>query len=116
MLPLIRIHAVLQDHLILVLRKSIFAREEHSRLNAVHGFLMLLQSFQDPEQEEEEEEEGGKQGKQEVEPAKKKKKNEVVHVDIEKQETLFSDILNALKRCLGQQSSVRQSTNSSGSD
>ena len=34
--------ARLRDHLVLLLRKAMFSREEPTRLTAVHGFLQLL--------------------------------------------------------------------------
>ena len=44
LLPLQRQRADLRDHLVLLLRKAMFNREEGMRLTAVHGFLLLLQA------------------------------------------------------------------------
>ena len=42
LLPLQRQRPELRDHLVLLLRKAMFSREEPTRLTAVHGFLLLL--------------------------------------------------------------------------
>ena len=42
LLPLQRQRPELRDHLVLLLRKAMFATEEPTRLVAVHGFLLLL--------------------------------------------------------------------------
>jgi len=42
LLPLQRQRPELRDHLVLLLRKAMFSRDEPSRLTAVHGFLLLL--------------------------------------------------------------------------
>ena len=43
-LPLVRQRPELRDHIVLLLRKAMFNREEEMRLTAVHGFLLLLQA------------------------------------------------------------------------
>ena len=45
LLPLTRQRPELRDHLVLLLRKAMFNREEGMRLTAVHGFLLLLQAL-----------------------------------------------------------------------
>ena len=47
LLPLTRQRPELRDHLVLLLRKAMFNREEGMRLTAVHGFLLLLQASAD---------------------------------------------------------------------
>ena len=42
LLPLQKQRPELRDHLVLLLRKAMFSREEGTRLTAVHGFLQLL--------------------------------------------------------------------------
>ena len=42
LLPLHRHRPELRDHVVLLLRKAMFSREEPTRLTAVHGFLLLL--------------------------------------------------------------------------
>ena len=44
LLPLLQQRVELRDHLVLLLRKAMFNREEDMRLTAVHGFLLLLQA------------------------------------------------------------------------
>ena len=46
--PLQRARPELRDHLVLLLRKAMFSREEPTRLTAVHGFLQLLQATATP--------------------------------------------------------------------
>ena len=43
LLPLQRQRPELRDHLVMLLRKAMFYKEEELRLTAVHGFLLLLQ-------------------------------------------------------------------------
>eukprot|EP01119_Soliformovum_irregulare_P026267 TRINITY_DN9993_c1_g1_i2.p1 TRINITY_DN9993_c1_g1~~TRINITY_DN9993_c1_g1_i2.p1 ORF type:complete len:1240 (-),score=447.43 TRINITY_DN9993_c1_g1_i2:248-3661(-) len=43
--PLVYINPSFQDHLILVLRKTVFSREDGARMTAVAGFLLLLGSL-----------------------------------------------------------------------
>lgn len=50
--PLIQFNPSFQDHIILVLRKSIFSREQNARLIAVSGFLLLLQTLTETQQSE----------------------------------------------------------------
>ena len=47
LLPLVRQRPELRDHLVLLLRKAMFSREEPTRLTAVHGFLLLLHTTTD---------------------------------------------------------------------
>lgn len=42
LLPLLEQRLELRDHLVLLLRKAMFNRDEEMRLTAVHGFLLLL--------------------------------------------------------------------------
>lgn len=48
LLPLQRQRPELRDHLVLLLRKAMFSREEPTRLTAVHGFLLLLHTTSAP--------------------------------------------------------------------
>lgn len=51
--PILFLNSSFQEHVILVLRKSIFGSELQSRLTAVTGFLYILQNLpNDPKQEE----------------------------------------------------------------
>eukprot|EP01125_Pyxidicula_operculata_P015379 TRINITY_DN5210_c0_g1_i1.p1 TRINITY_DN5210_c0_g1~~TRINITY_DN5210_c0_g1_i1.p1 ORF type:complete len:763 (-),score=160.71 TRINITY_DN5210_c0_g1_i1:1845-4133(-) len=50
-LPIFKLNASFKDHVILVLRKSIFNRELDSRIIAVNGFLSILESLKSSQNE-----------------------------------------------------------------
>nr|CAB3244661.1 Fanconi anemia group I protein-like [Phallusia mammillata] len=108
LLPLIRISAALRDGLMLTLRKSLSARQKESRHSAVFGFLLILKTF--PLSEMTSLSQLSSQSSQSIFSTSSSQ----IQVDVQTQgspprsnELLCLEILQALKRCLKQQSSVR---------
>lgn len=86
--PLLLESAQLLDHVIIVLRKGLFSREEESRLVAVTGYLQLLKGFKP---------QSGVSASQQA-PA----------LAVISHDKLWYEILGNLRRCLTQQASVRK--------
>ncbi|XP_028358163.1 Fanconi anemia group I protein [Phyllostomus discolor] len=98
--PLLKVSMSMRDSLILVLRKAMFARQLDARKSAVAGFLLLLQNFRVL---------GSLSSSQCSQPASLSQ----VHVDVHGRyssaanEAFCLEIMDSLRRCLGQQADVR---------
>nr|XP_020021060.1 Fanconi anemia group I protein isoform X3 [Castor canadensis] len=98
--PLLKVSMSLRDSLILVLRKAMFARHLDARKSAVAGFLLLLKNFK-------------VLGSLASSQCSQSIGLSQVHVDIHSRynsvanETLCLEIMDSLRRCLGQQADVR---------
>ncbi|XP_024417549.2 Fanconi anemia group I protein isoform X2 [Desmodus rotundus] len=98
--PLLKVSMSTRDSLILVLRKAMFARQLDARKSAVAGFLLLLQNFKVL---------GSLSSSQCSQPVSLSQ----VHVDVHSRyssaanEAFCLEIMDSLRRCLGQQADVR---------
>ncbi|XP_029411826.1 Fanconi anemia group I protein isoform X2 [Nannospalax galili] len=98
--PLLKVSMSMRDSLILVLRKAMFARQLDARKSAVAGFLLLLKNFK-------------VLGSLSSSQCSQSIGVTQVHVDVHSRynsvanETFCLEILDSLKRCLGQQVDVR---------
>ncbi|XP_037000930.2 Fanconi anemia group I protein [Artibeus jamaicensis] len=98
--PLLKVSMAMRDSLILVLRKAMFARQLDARKSAVAGFLLLLQNFKVL---------GSLSSSQCSQPVSLSQ----VHVDVHSRysstanEAFCLEIMDSLRRCLGQQADVR---------
>ncbi|KAM5291420.1 Fanconi anemia group I protein isoform 2-T2 [Glossophaga mutica] len=98
--PLLKVSMSMRDSLILVLRKAMFARQLDARKSAVAGFLLLLQNFKVL---------GSLSSSQCSQPVSLSQ----VHVDVHSRyssaanEAFCLEIMDSLRRCLGQQADVR---------
>ncbi|XP_054433560.1 Fanconi anemia group I protein [Pteronotus mesoamericanus] len=98
--PLLKVSMSMRDSLILVLRKAMFARQLDARKSAVAGFLLLLQNFKVL---------GSLSSSQCSQPVGLSQ----VHVDVHSRysaaanEAFCLEIMDSLRRCLGQQADVR---------
>ncbi|XP_036133936.1 Fanconi anemia group I protein [Molossus molossus] len=98
--PLLKVSMSMRDSLILVLRKAMFARQLDARKSAVAGFLLLLKHFKVLGSL------ASSQCSQSVGVTQ-------VHVDVHSRynsaanEAFCLEIMDSLRRCLGQQADVR---------
>ncbi|OWK09018.1 FANCI [Cervus elaphus hippelaphus] len=98
--PLLKVSMSIRDSLILVLRKAMFASQLDARKSAVAGFLLLLKNFK-------------VLGSLSSSQCSQSIGVSQVHVDIHSRynsvanETFCLEIMDSLKRCLGQQADVR---------
>ncbi|GAB1292231.1 Fanconi anemia group I protein homolog [Apodemus speciosus] len=98
--PLLKISMSMRDSLILVLRKAMFASQLDARKSAVAGFLLLLKNFK-------------VLGSLPSSQCTQSIGVTQVHVDVHSRysavanETFCLEIIDSLKRCLGQQADVR---------
>ncbi|XP_074174446.1 Fanconi anemia group I protein isoform X2 [Rhinolophus sinicus] len=98
--PLLKVSMSMRDSLILVLRKAMFASRLDARKAAVAGFLLLLKNFKVL---------GSLSSSQCSQPIGVSQ----VHVDVHSHynsvanETFCLEIMDSLRRCLGQQADVR---------
>uniref|UniRef100_A0A8C6MMM0 FA complementation group I n=1 Tax=Moschus moschiferus TaxID=68415 RepID=A0A8C6MMM0_MOSMO len=98
--PLLKVSMSIRDSLILVLRKAMFASQLEARKSAVAGFLLLLKNFK-------------VLGSLSSSQCSQSIGVSQVHVDIHSRynsvanETFCLEIMDSLKRCLGQQADVR---------
>ncbi|XP_005381612.1 PREDICTED: Fanconi anemia group I protein [Chinchilla lanigera] len=98
--PLLKVSMSMRDSLILVLRKAMFARQLDARKSAVAGFLLLLKNFK-------------VLGSLSSSQCSQSIGVSQVHVDVHSRynsvanETFCLEILDSLRRCLGQQADVR---------
>nr|XP_045757647.1 Fanconi anemia group I protein [Mirounga angustirostris] len=98
--PLLKVSMSVRDSLIVVLRKAMFASQLDARKSAVAGFLLLLKNFKVL---------GSLSSSQCSQPIGVSQ----VHVDVHSRynsvanETFCLEIMDSLRRCLGQQADVR---------
>ncbi|XP_047591772.1 Fanconi anemia group I protein isoform X3 [Lutra lutra] len=98
--PLLKVSMSVRDSLILVLRKAMFASQLDARKSAVAGFLLLLKNFK-------------VLGSLSSSQCSQSVGASQVHVDIHSRynsvanETFCLEIMDSLRRCLGQQADVR---------
>ncbi|XP_068847581.1 Fanconi anemia group I protein isoform X2 [Capricornis sumatraensis] len=98
--PLLKVSMSIRDSLILVLRKAMFASQLDARKSAVAGFLLLLKNFK-------------VLGSLSSSQCSQSIGVSQVHVNIHSRynsvanETFCLEIMDSLKRCLGQQADVR---------
>uniref|UniRef100_A0A8D2CLV0 FA complementation group I n=1 Tax=Sciurus vulgaris TaxID=55149 RepID=A0A8D2CLV0_SCIVU len=98
--PLLKVSVSMRDSLILVLRKAMFASQLDARKSAVAGFLLLLKNFK-------------VLGSLSSSQCSQSIGVSQVHVDIHSRynsvanETFCLEIMDSLRRCLGQQADVR---------
>ncbi|CAH7339329.1 Fanci [Phodopus roborovskii] len=98
--PLLKVSMSMRDALILVLRKAMFASQLDARKSAVAGFLLLLKNFK-------------VLGSLSSSQCSQSIGVTQVHVDVHSRynsvanETFCLEIIDSLKRCLGQQADVR---------
>uniref|UniRef100_A0A8D1PRV3 FA complementation group I n=4 Tax=Sus scrofa TaxID=9823 RepID=A0A8D1PRV3_PIG len=98
--PLLKVSMSMRDSLILVLRKSMFASQLGARKSAVAGFLLLLKNFK-------------VLGSLSSSQCSQSIGVSQVHVDVHSRynsvanETFCLEIMDSLRRCLGQQADVR---------
>ncbi|XP_059861423.1 Fanconi anemia group I protein isoform X1 [Delphinus delphis] len=98
--PLLKVSLSIRDSLILVLRKAMFARQLDARKSAVAGFLLLLKNFK-------------VLGSLSSSQCSQSIGISQVHVDVHSRynsvanETFCLEIMDSLRRCLGQQADVR---------
>ncbi|XP_021536339.2 Fanconi anemia group I protein isoform X1 [Neomonachus schauinslandi] len=98
--PLLKVSMSVRDSLIVVLRKAMFASQLDARKSAVAGFLLLLKNFKVL---------GSLSSSQCSQPIGVSQ----VHVDVHSRynsvanETFCLEIMDGLRRCLGQQADVR---------
>ncbi|XP_012588192.1 PREDICTED: Fanconi anemia group I protein isoform X2 [Condylura cristata] len=98
--PLLKVSISVRDSLILVLRKAMFASQLDARRSAVAGFLLLLKNFR-------------VLGSLSSSQCSQSVGLSQVHVDVHSRyssvanETFCLEIMDSLRRCLGQQASVR---------
>ncbi|XP_045152448.1 Fanconi anemia group I protein isoform X2 [Echinops telfairi] len=98
--PLLKVSMSMRDSLILVLRKAMFASQLAARKSAVAGFLLLLKNFK-------------VLGSLSSSQCSQSIGVSQVHVDVHNRynsvanETFCLEILDSLRRCLGQQADVR---------
>ncbi|XP_053437640.1 Fanconi anemia group I protein [Nycticebus coucang] len=98
--PLLKVSMSMRDSLILVLRKAMFARQLDARKSAVAGFLLLLKNFK-------------VLGSLSSSQCSQSIGVSQVHVDVHSRynsvanETFCLEIMDSLRRCLGQQADVR---------
>ncbi|XP_037365896.1 Fanconi anemia group I protein [Talpa occidentalis] len=98
--PLLKVSISVRDSLILVLRKAMFASQLDARKSAVAGFLLLLKNFK-------------VLGSLSSSQCSQSIGVSQVHVDVHSRyssvanETFCLEIMDSLRRCLGQQANVR---------
>ncbi|XP_054569236.1 Fanconi anemia group I protein [Eptesicus fuscus] len=98
--PLLKVSMSMRDSLILVLRKAMFARQLDARKSAVAGFLLLLKNFK-------------VLGSLSSSQCSQAIGVSQVHVDVHSRynavanEAFCLEIMDSLRRCLGQQADVR---------
>ncbi|XP_062944841.1 Fanconi anemia group I protein isoform X1 [Cynocephalus volans] len=98
--PLLKVSMSMRDSLILVLRKAMFASQLDARKSAVAGFLLLLKNFK-------------VLGSLSSSQCSQSIGVTQVHVDVHSRynsvanETFCLEIMDSLRRCLGQQADVR---------
>ncbi|XP_032692838.1 Fanconi anemia group I protein isoform X2 [Lontra canadensis] len=98
--PLLKVSMSVRDSLILVLRKAMFASQLDARKSAVAGFLLLLKNFK-------------VLGSLSSSQCSQSVGASQVHVDVHSRynsvanETFCLEIMDSLRRCLGQQADVR---------
>ncbi|XP_036042581.1 Fanconi anemia group I protein isoform X2 [Onychomys torridus] len=98
--PLLKVSMSMRDSLILVLRKAMFASQLDARKSAVAGFLLLLKNFR-------------VLGSLSSSQCSQSIGVTQVHVDVHSRynsvanETFCLEIIDSLRRCLGQQADVR---------
>ncbi|KAL6047414.1 hypothetical protein STEG23_010995 [Scotinomys teguina] len=98
--PLLKVSMSMRDSLILVLRKAMFASQLDARKSAVAGFLLLLKNFK-------------VLGSLSSSQCSQSIGATQVHVDVHSRynsvanETFCLEIIDSLRRCLGQQADVR---------
>nr|XP_058912563.1 Fanconi anemia group I protein isoform X2 [Kogia breviceps] len=98
--PLLKVSLSVRDSLILVLRKAMFASQLDARKSAVAGFLLLLKNFK-------------VLGSLSSSQCSQSIGISQVHVDVHSRynsvanETFCLEIMDSLRRCLGQQADVR---------
>ncbi|XP_055479097.1 Fanconi anemia group I protein [Psammomys obesus] len=98
--PLLKVSMSMRDSLILVLRKAMFASQLDARKSAVAGFLLLLKNFK-------------VLGSLSSSQCSQSIGVTQVHVDVHSRynsvanETFCLEIIDSLKRCLGQQADIR---------
>uniref|UniRef100_A0A8C0L353 FA complementation group I n=1 Tax=Canis lupus dingo TaxID=286419 RepID=A0A8C0L353_CANLU len=98
--PLLKVSMSVRDSLILVLRKAMFASQLDARKSAVAGFLLLLKNFK-------------VLGSLSSSQCSQSIGVSQVHVDVHSRynsvanETFCLEIIDSLRRCLGQQADVR---------
>ncbi|XP_066211097.1 Fanconi anemia group I protein isoform X2 [Saccopteryx leptura] len=98
--PLLKVSMSVRDSLILVLRKAMFARQLDARKSAVAGFLLLLKNFK-------------VLGSLSSSQCSQTVSVSQVHVDVHSRyssvanEAFCLEIIDSLRRCLGQQADVR---------
>ncbi|XP_039073137.1 Fanconi anemia group I protein isoform X2 [Hyaena hyaena] len=98
--PLLKVSMSVRDSLILVLRKAMFASQLEARKSAVAGFLLLLKNFK-------------VLGSLSSSQCSQSIGASQVHVDVHSRynsvanETFCLEIMDSLRRCLGQQADVR---------
>uniref|UniRef100_A0A4X2KHM0 FA complementation group I n=1 Tax=Vombatus ursinus TaxID=29139 RepID=A0A4X2KHM0_VOMUR len=98
--PLLKVSMSMRDSLILVLRKAMFANQLDARKSAVAGFLLLLKNFK-------------VLGSLSSSQCSQSIGATQVHVDVHSRynsvanEAFCLEILDSLRRCLGQQADVR---------
>ncbi|XP_007470579.1 PREDICTED: Fanconi anemia group I protein isoform X1 [Lipotes vexillifer] len=98
--PLLKVSLSIRDSLILVLRKAMFASQLDARKSAVAGFLLLLKNFK-------------VLGSLSSSQCSQSIGISQVHVDVHSRynsvanETFCLEIMDSLRRCLGQQADVR---------
>ncbi|XP_007479412.1 Fanconi anemia group I protein isoform X2 [Monodelphis domestica] len=98
--PLLKVSMSMRDSLILVLRKAMFANQLNARKSAVAGFLLLLKNFK-------------VLGSLSSSQCSQSIGATQVHVDVHSRynavanEAFCLEILDSLRRCLGQQADVR---------
>ncbi|XP_041608663.1 Fanconi anemia group I protein isoform X2 [Vulpes lagopus] len=98
--PLLKVSMSVRDSLILVLRKAMFASQLDARKSAVAGFLLLLKNFK-------------VLGSLSSSQCSQSIGVSQVHVDVHSRynsvanETFCLEIMDSLRRCLGQQADVR---------
>ncbi|XP_055969830.1 Fanconi anemia group I protein [Sorex fumeus] len=100
MQPLLKVSVAMRDSLIVVLRKAMFARQLDARKSAVAGFLLLLKNFK-------------VLGSLSSSQCSQSIGVSQVRVDVHSRynsvanETFCLEIMDSLRRCLGQQADVR---------
>ncbi|KAM5291788.1 Fanconi anemia group I protein [Ctenodactylus gundi] len=98
--PLLKVSMSMRDSLILVLRKAMFASQLGARKSAVAGFLLLLKNFK-------------VLGSLPSSQCSQSLGVSQVHVDVHSRyssvanETFCLEIIDSLRRCLGQQADIR---------
>ncbi|XP_008068810.1 Fanconi anemia group I protein isoform X1 [Carlito syrichta] len=98
--PLLKVSMSMRDSLILVLRKAMFSSQLDARKSAVSGFLLLLKNFK-------------VLGSLSSSQCSQSIGVSQVHVDVHSRynsvanETFCLEIMDSLRRCLGQQADVR---------